>query len=103
MQNVGIGPCPYCGAMGSVPDGKYTNVNGRIVRQALGSAIRDLGRAAPEELRQLRATLEQLRANQVTQKDLETALEGHLAKSKSWFSSPAGMAVAGRGFQSSLP
>lgn len=89
--------------MGSVPDGKYTNVNGRIVRQALGSAIRDLGRAAPEELRQLRATLEQLRANQVTQKDLETALEGHLAKSKSWFSSPAGMAVAGRGFQSSLP
>lgn len=93
IQDVRVGPC-WCGAMGRMRDGTYTNVGGRIVWRELRSAVVGLGSTNVADLRQIKASLEELRSTQVTSDSLSAALRQHVDKPKSWFSSPSGMAAA---------
>jgi hypothetical protein len=93
IQDVGVGPC-WCGAMGRILDGTYTNVAGRIVWRELRFAVAGLGGANVSDLREIKARLEELRSTQVTSDNLSAALGQHVDKPKSWFSSPSGMAAA---------
>jgi hypothetical protein len=56
LENVGVGPCPYCGGMGKVPDGLY---------EFAGDAVRILRSRTADELDAIRSIVERVRAGEL--------------------------------------
>jgi uncharacterized protein YecA (UPF0149 family) len=68
MQDVSVGPCPHCGAMGSIPDGTYRSLGETAEYFASHTA-------SPEHLRVLRTVLAQARDQGATQDETATAVD----------------------------
>lgn len=98
FSNVAVGPCPYCGAMGRVQDGTYDVVAGRVLKRAVGAALREI--AGPgvtlDELRAVRSALEDYQSTKDEQalKERVSANAPTAARAWEWMKSPGGIATS---------